>query len=328
MDLIIKPTQACNFKCSFCSSNNISTNQNTLSLEKLFVYITKNKVNRIIVNGGDPLMMPPKYYESILNFIEKNNLDISLSLTTNLWDFFISPNKWTKLFKRKNIYITTSFQYGGERRLYDNTPFTEDKFKEVMYKFNDCIGYMPMFISVITNNNENMVLDTVLLAKELHTTCKINPALKSGRSTYFYPIYKAIEKYIDIIKNGLEEYEYNSSELKRIMRGQQTTCPINRNCYKTIRCMGPNGEIYTCGAIHDNSIYNKSNNIKTYDLSCYDESEIHKDFPYLKKECLGCDYFMLCNGCYKQISDMISDNFVEEQCSGMKTISHELDKLK
>ena len=80
MDLVIKPTRACNFKCSFCSSNLIPNKK--LNLDVVKDFLLKNDVSTIIVNGGDPLMMPVSYYEELVDFINEHNMNISVSFTT------------------------------------------------------------------------------------------------------------------------------------------------------------------------------------------------------------------------------------------------------
>ena len=56
MELIIKPTELCNFKCTFCSSPNIS-DEHTKILDLKYVEDFLKRfpaTNTIIVNGGDP----------------------------------------------------------------------------------------------------------------------------------------------------------------------------------------------------------------------------------------------------------------------------------
>ena len=57
MELIIKPTEACNFKCTFCSSTSIAESKvQLLSLDQIFQFLKRfPETNTIIVNGGDPL---------------------------------------------------------------------------------------------------------------------------------------------------------------------------------------------------------------------------------------------------------------------------------
>ena len=327
IDLIIKPTQVCNFACEFCSSNNISKNNKILPLDFLCDYILKNNVGRIIVNGGDPLMVSPLYYFSILDFIEKHKLRTNLSLTSNLWDFYINPDKWIKLFKHPRVGVCTSFQYGNERKLKDGTIYTEDMFIKVFNKFKELIGYNLMFISVVNKNNELLAIDHIRLAKNLDTECKLNPALASGKSSEPYPLYKMYNIYLDIIDKGLAKWEFNSKEIVKLNNGQKTICPYNRECYKHIRCISPDMNIHTCGAFNDEHYNNLANNKKTYELSSFNKTEILKDYFYIKRQCLSCDLFKFCNSCYKRIADIKNFNMEEEHCVNMKKIESKLCKL-
>jgi len=320
LDLIIKPTQACNFACEFCSSNDISNSNNKiLPLDFLCDYILKNNINRIIVNGGDPLMVSPVYYLKLLSFVDANKLDVHISFTTNLWDFYINPSKWVNIFKNSKVGICTSFQYGNERKLRDGTIFSEKLFVKVFNKFKELIGYNPMFIVVINKNNEHLALKHVELAKKLNTKCKMNPALASGRTTEPYPLYKMYNIYVDIIKHGLSDYEFNSKEIVKLYNNQPACCPYSRNCYKGIRCIDPDLNIYTCGAFNDN------HNNKDYAI--HSGNFIAKDYPFIKNECLACELFKFCNSCYKNIADIKNFNLIDEHCIGMKKIGKELCKV-
>jgi len=328
MDLIIKPTQACNFKCAFCSSNNIAEScQETLPLDTLFDFLKKHDVFRIIVNGGDPLMMSPDYYWNMLKFIEDNDMNTRLSLTTNLWDFYLHPDKWKGLFCQPNVGVCTSFQYGGERRLANGEEFTEEKFRKVLAMFTENIGYVPMFIAVINKHNEDSVLDTVRLAKSVGTKCKINPAVQSGRSKDFYPLYKMYEHYLNIIDAGLGDYEENCRYIQQVMHSQKTCCPYARTCYKNIRCISPDGKLHSCGCFNDDHQVNEAAGERTYELHEYGEKQIRKDYGYLKAECFGCSCFTLCNGCYKHIADIKRSGTIGEHCRAMHAIKGRLEKL-
>ncbi len=72
MDLIIKPTERCNFKCTFCSSTHITEDKSLeLDLEYVYTFLKRYpETKTIIVNGGDPLMMDPSYYWKIIEHLE------------------------------------------------------------------------------------------------------------------------------------------------------------------------------------------------------------------------------------------------------------------
>ena len=214
MDLVIKISDKCNFKCDFCSSNMIAANHNDLPLWKVTSYIVDHpQVRNIIVNGGDPLCVDPEWYWNLLYWLEETKRDINISFTTNLWDFYKHPEKWEELFK-EHISVCTSFQYGDERKLATGEVFTEDMFVEIFNMFEERIGYKLKFIAVQNHKNASYALATVELAKRLGTTCRINPALKSGRTEFPYPFHLMMRTWLDIIDAGLGEYEDNCKLLK------------------------------------------------------------------------------------------------------------------
>jgi len=322
MDLIIKPTEVCNFKCTFCSSTKISEKHTSvLNLDYVFKFLKRfPNTNTIIVNGGDPLMMKPKYYWDIIDYLDKNNLSTTLSLTTNLWPFYKQPKKWTDLFLNPRVGVSTSFQYGNGRLKGDYTPFTEKDFWDVSNMMLDKIGYRPQFISVITEENEDTVLKTVELAKKMNVVCKINYAMASGDQEKPYLLSKIYKQYINIWKAGLHPWEHNTSQMLGRLTGKGTTCPQSRNCDSSIRALQPEGDYYSCGSFGDDKE-------KPIDF----ESEMSGDFftpltndydlNTMKNACYTCPMFLICNGCRKTVKDQKKFGLVEEHCKSMKQIA-------
>ena len=87
MDLIIKGTSKCNYRCTFCSSTVLSDDHNDvldIAYIDRFVQRFADTLNTVIVNGGDPLMMPVQYYWDILEILNKYGCEAKLSFTSNL----------------------------------------------------------------------------------------------------------------------------------------------------------------------------------------------------------------------------------------------------
>jgi len=124
MELIIKPTGICNFACSFCSAGYLPIIEKRLSRvpEKIIDVIRTTEPTNLIVTGGDALMVEPEYYYHLHEIT-----DCQISITTNLKDFYLHPEKWIKLFKEDWFGITTSFQYGSGRKWDKDTIYTEDR---------------------------------------------------------------------------------------------------------------------------------------------------------------------------------------------------------
>lgn len=326
MDLIIKPTQRCNFSCTFCSSTHIAKSnkkKDDLSLNNIFLFLKRfPDTNHVIVNGGDPLVMSPEYYLEIIDYIKNNNLKTKLSLITNLWDYYLNPLKWEKVFSTDIVVVGTSFQFGDSRKINKKQVFTEDIFLRIISKFKNDFGYTPGFIAVVSEDNKEYSIKTVELAKNLEVECKLNYAFSSGRESVCFPIGEMYNIYLDIYEKNLQDYEYNTKQMLKRLRGEETTtCPQNRKCDEGIRNLQPISEsgyqYSSCGAFGDDQEY-----------AINFEEEMKGDFfkplqqamelQYLKEECLICPNFNICNGCYKTVRDLKKNNLVEKSCEEMK----------
>lgn len=332
MDLIIKPTELCNFKCTFCSSTNITEDKTaTLDLSYVYRFLERYPETRtIIVNGGDPLMVSPEYYWELIEHLDSIKSEASISFTSNLWPFYKNPSKWKELFNHPRLGVTTSFQYGGGRLKGDLSEFTEEDFWKVSDAMLEHCGYRPDFISVITDENEHLAIKNVELAREMGVECKLNYAFSSGPPVKFknivmgqegkpYLLADIYEIYVEIWKRGLWEWEFNTKQMMHRLYKQGTCCPQNRDCDNGIRVLQPSGDYYSCGAFGDD---------KVYPINFEEEMTGKKIFP-IKNEfdlqtmtphCYTCEMFLICNGCKKTIKDHKEYGLTVEHCRKMKTL--------
>lgn len=336
MDLIIKPTEKCNFKCTFCSSTYITDDKTVeLDLEKIYLFLKRfPETQTIIVNGGDPLMMNPNYYWKLIEHLDKIQSKSTISITTNLWPFYKNPNKWKDLFKNSRVGVTTSFQYGGGRLKGDLTEFSEHDFWNVSDCMLEHIGYRPDFISVITEENEKDAVKNVELAKRMNVECKLNYAFSSGPPVKFknivmgqqgkpYMLAKIYEIYVEIWKKGLTDWEYNTKQMVKRLKGEATSCPQNRKCDEGIRTLQPSGDYYSCGAFGDDRIYNINFEKEILGEKIF-PLQFQPELQSLKQSCFTCPMFQICNGCRKTIKDLKDYNMVEEHCFRMKKIASDI----
>jgi radical SAM protein with 4Fe4S-binding SPASM domain len=340
MDLILKPTSACNFRCTFCSSTVLSENDSdVLDLSYVREFLVRFPNTRtIIVNGGDPLMMRPEYYWEIISILEELGLkDTTISLTTNLWAFYKKPEMWQDLFKHPQVGVATSFQYGNARLKGDYKPYTEEEFWKVSDLFLERIGYRPSFIAVITKENEDSAIQTVELAKKMGVVCKVNYAVASGpKKTTFkgitignagstYVLSDIYEMYIKIHEAGLTQWEHNTSQMAVRLRGENTTCPQARDCDSAIRTLQPGGKYYSCGAFGDDGLY-------PIDFKKEMTGELARplqthELMSLKTACFECPMFDICNGCRKTTHDLKTLGLVETHCKKMKTLASKIIEI-
>ncbi len=328
MDLIIKPTEKCNFSCTFCSSTQIAEDKAALlPVDKIARFLDRYPDTKtIIVNGGDPLVLSPDYYWQIISLIEERNMSTTLSFTTNLWAFYKKPEIWTELFRHTLVGVGTSFNYGSTRKITKDLVLTDDIFWKISDKFLHYIGYRPDFISVITEENFDTAMKNVYLARDMGVQAKVNYALGSGRLTKPFLKSKIYSFYLDVIDQKLEKYEYNTSQLLKKSKDQSTTCPLNRACDESIRCLQPEGDYYSCGAFGDDREYAIDFEAEMSGKKFLPLQQ-NLDIQMLKHECLTCPLFEICNGCKKNISDLKRNNMVEDHCKGMQALLPRLQDL-
>lgn len=324
LDLVLKINDKCNFKCDFCSSNNIAPNHENLDINIVKNFLIEEKVSNIILNGGDPLLVPVSYYWELLEFISSKNLDTRISFTTNLLDFWKNPSKWDTLFIHPLVDVCTSFQYGNSRKLATGEVYAENMFREVYKLFQDTVGKPLPFISVaIPGEDPSYKWKSVYLAQELGTVCRVNGCLKSGRATTMYPYYDIFNFYLDIINKGLEEYEENSKLIKRVWGGDTSECPYNKNCHETLACISPNGTVHSCPSIADDIM---EKNIPEF---FYRDSTAVLPFEIavLKPDCYSCPMTVFCNSCHKRIMDIKNCNMLETHCKEMKKLINKCHEI-
>ena len=289
MFLCIKPTSKCNFNCSFCSAKNLKIKDTKHFPEQIKEVIRNIKPEQISFTGGEPLLMEPEYYYEVLDFYKGN-----ISITSNLKAFYQNPDKWVPLFKEERFGVCTSFQFGDARRWDIDTPYTLDKFKEVMYLFKDKVGYMPAFIAVISKDNEDTAIETILLAKELGTTVRINGQMLLGVSKEYYPKYKLIDLWLKLEELGLDKYEGNL-ETKKF-----GSCNFNTN----LLCASCNRACWVDS--NNNLIYGICEDALTEGLTKL-EPELEQPLPehtipnpdtLINTKCLTCELCNFCNACF------------------------------
>lgn len=322
MELIIKPTEACNFKCTFCSSTDIDPDKaGLLDHDYIFKFLKRYpETTTIIVNGGDPLMVDPSYYWKIIDHLDEHNYETNISFTTNLWPFVVKPNKWVDLFRHPRMGICTSFQYGNGRLKGDYTIFTEKDFWRVSDMMLEKVGYRPDFISVMTEEDGPSAIKNVELAKEMGVECKLNYAMTSGVQGSTYRLSKIYETYVEIYDRDLWRWEYNTKQMMSRLQGNATSCPQNRKCDEGIRALNPGGDYYSCGSFGDDKDY--PIDFKT-EMNGGFVTPLQNDFEIqtMKQSCWLCPMFEICNGCKKTIRDMKREGQVEDHCKHMKKLA-------
>lgn len=339
MNLIVKPTARCNYRCTFCSSTHLSEDATDIvELEDIERFIIRYpETSTLIINGGDPLMMPPSYYWGIIEILDRLECPATISFTSNLWAFYKKPELWEELFKHPRMGVGTSFQYGDKRLKGDGTPLTEDEFVAINELFLERIGYSLDFIAVIDESNKDTVLDTVRLAKRLGVEAKVNYAVASGpvvtkggvtmgNVNTMYTQADMYKSYLDIYDAGLMEWESNTKQMVKRLRGHNTICPLARNCDGGIRSLQPGKTYYSCGSFGDDGEY-PIDFEKEMAGEFFTPLRNQEELWSMKVACNECPMFQICNGCRKTVSDTKRLGLTEHHCKTMKSIAPRIIEL-
>lgn len=326
MQIILRMTTRCNFKCTMCSASDLSRGTD-LSIENIIAILQKynKQPNNICFEGGDPLCVKPQLYYDLFERID-NDPSITINeynFTTNLWDFYKHPNKWVDIFKRPDVRVCTSFQYGNQRMITNNKVFDEKTFIEIFEKFENKVDKKVPFITVIDEDNCHSVIQTVKLAQRLDTMCKINPLFMAGRSKSFYRWDHMLKHYCDIFEAGLEQYESNCVDIIRMILGKpmDINCPWVRNCGDKFVVATPDGWLSSC-SIENSTLYNNFYPIKFYDRNNLSNITLDKSRTLVSSNCLTCDHFNWCNSCRIKIGETKSlFNIPGEQDNFCNTIN-------
>jgi len=333
VNLIIKPTVNCNFKCTFCSSTKLSEDaKEIVELSEIEEFLVRfPETNMIIINGGDPLMMSPQYYWDLFALLDRLNSPAEVSFTTNLWAFYKKPELWVDIFRHPRLGIATSFQYGDSRLKGDLTPFTEAEFIACSDLMLELVGYRPTFIAVIDQSNAHTVLDTVRLAQRLGVEVKLNHAVASGPVVEYKGVKMGNENtmftqadiyahYLEILDAGLADWEYNTKQMEKRLRHGHTTCPLAGDCDSQIRSLQPGQGYYSCGAFGDDGLY-PIDFKREMAGEFFQPLKNQLELVSMKDSCLICPMFSICNGCKKTVNDTKRLGLTEHHCRTMKALA-------
>jgi MoaA/NifB/PqqE/SkfB family radical SAM enzyme len=317
VELILKLRSSCNFNCKFCSADDVRVNNYDYIPEQIKDVLKILQVDGLIITGGEPLMVSPEYLIELIDIAGPNCKN--MSLTTNLKDFYLNPDKWTEFFKLPRIGVCTSFNYGNTRMWDKDIIYDENMFINVIELFKERIGYVPTFISVISSENEDTALDNVYLAKRLGTRCRLNNALKVGKQSTHYPRYKIFQLYLKIIELGLEEFEVNTIERSVGRCGYNT----NGRCQSSIRA----AYVDVNGILHHSSCEDILNSLSIdleipIDVKRPDSMEIFPSYnETITNKCMSCELCRLCNGCRSQREQ---SKTVPEHCEEMTRMKKQI----
>ncbi|MCK4260571.1 MAG: radical SAM protein [Halanaerobiales bacterium] len=343
LDLMFIPTYNCNFKCPYCSQNNIKKNISSdeevqvnpkKNIYSIFEYI-KNQYSGRSINihlyGGEPLLNKNKnYIKTLSNYVKDNKTDLKINnliVTTNGYniDKFIDDLEYFDQFQitldgppeihnntRKHINNSPTFH-----RILDNILLLLEKNKKIFLRIN-------------------FNIDNLYYMEEMFNILKYKKIIPSKNITFsFSPIFSS--DFLQLDKNDLQksfEYIKKSKTLinyfdNYLIRDIFTKIewslnknypyiynPFSCNAFEDFLIFGPEQNVYGCNyLISDNKYkigsYKRKPSINKFKRSILKLIRLRYDL-----KCINCKYFMFCGkSCF--VSKMKLSNY--KKCP-MRTI--------
>ncbi|MBQ2672350.1 MAG: radical SAM protein [Clostridia bacterium] len=307
LNVVIKPTLACNLRCKYCYYQHTDYNKEKMSTEILsrfcdisFPYFKKML---IIWHGGEPTLYGKNTLLAYIDIVNKKSkqyslLDISQSVQTN--GTLLNDN-FVKCLKAANVSIGIS--YDGLKNSYLRNG-TDKVLKSIrMIQENNLT---PKALSVVSGINYKNLIDEYENAKKLGIDVKYSPyedvdspleQIKISSDQYVECMERLFDYWIDD-KNCCIRLEPFCGMIRDYYKGKSSTC-TRTSCMQRWIGINPNGDVFPCGRFMNIKPYGNINNLNDIREIYHSESYVSllKKANIRKKKCFDeCDVFQFCEG--------------------------------
>lgn len=265
--IILRMSNNCNLNCTYCYDKkndikeNINFKNNINAIVRNLSILNKNKecIQKIILHGGEPLMIPLDIYEI---FLKKLNTEIprnKLSIQTNAT---LITDRHAKLFKKYKIRVGISLDGCNEKqnscRVYKNGKGTLErvlKSIDILKKWNVKFG----LIITISRNHIGQEDELYNFVKEHNLNCTIRPAFPINN--FDNKLILSSEEYFEFFKNifniwyndRTNKVKFNqiidiADEFLKVLNTNYRVncCSDSKNCFKNFISLDINGNLYSC----------------------------------------------------------------------------------
>lgn len=298
IEVVIKPTTRCNLNCIYCNNEKISNSDISLNTMKNFFSIIVERFPEEKINirwyGGEPLLMGLDFFRDIVEYQNKlstqfeNEISTNITLLNRQWIDFLKENEfaiYTSLdgiglkhdFQRSNSFIIVKqalidLKSSGIQNISVRTTTTRYNVEalEEVYDFCSSLQVKWNFSAVIPGglqkvNAENLVVNPIDFSSAI---IRIFDKWFMSASPSNIPVFQNVFDYF------LRREEYENADKPRLS-------------------MGPDGNIYSCPLLLENS---------KYIIGKFDNKDIMDTFNGFKcswqrndfKECENCYFEFLC----------------------------------
>lgn len=256
INIILKPTTACNMRCSYCYHFEHGYDENKMSLntfEYLCSIVFPYYENiTLIWHGGEPLLMGMDFFVATCNIIDEflkkyNNRQLKIIIQTNS---ILINEAWLTFFEQHNIQVGTSFD-GITNEL------TRGSTKEIIKSFDlmQQNSFPVNTVCVITSSTINNLLDNYNFFKTHNIGVKFNPVFKTeltlSNTTLLLESDTFIRKMVDFLSYWFFDTTCNISvepfiDFCKMAIGKSKSCVYN-SCMLSWVCVDWDGRITPCG---------------------------------------------------------------------------------
>lgn len=321
MQLIVKLTNFCNLRCSYCSEGECATPRfiNKQILLKLIDYVDdllafkKDQDIDFLWHGGEPLAYPKKDLIEVMDYaIQRlsSKYKVKFLMQTNLT---LLDEQWITIIKRFKIGVGVSLDGYQElhdinRKTADNRPTFHLVYDNIeKLKENDIIPGILMVLNTSQKIDIDKLFDVI---KKLKVPCKIHPVIPCGRAKNRTDIQQVSSNYVKLMKKIFirmfeEERPLPIEPLDNLMdaileKRTVRECSFAGNCGQSFMCVFSDGGVGFCGRKSDDfnlgyGSLNESTLLELYNSS--NAVRIRNRQKYLQEhDCKYCDIFGLCHG--------------------------------
>lgn len=318
--IILHVSENCNLRCKYCyvrENHEFSELQhvnlfNTFDAIKKIIDSNANGGTKIILHGGEPLMMPCEQMDNFLSLIttyaEECKYKISFSMQTN---GLLVDEAWIHILKKYNVRIGVSLDgCNEEQNAYRVNAAGDSVFIKVLerLKFLEMNEMRPGVIFTVNKNHIGKEKELLNFIEGKKIKCNIRPAFPTGEIGV--NICMTPDEYVIFFCNMFDmwfkEEKYETFLVKefeiiirKVLGGEKEchNCVDSSDCSKHFISMGMNGSCYPCNRLYNNSHFFMGN-------LCTDSLESVMEIGYSLADkrkgkltqCKHCDIQEICHG--------------------------------
>ena len=318
---VIKITDSCNYNCKFCyyAQNQLSSDLMDIELCKKIVkevydYNVRqsNENMRIIFHGGEPLLQPIEFFETMLEYEKELNKSNAIRIYHSVQSngYYLDDN-WIRFFKQNNFDVGISIDGPSWLNFHYNKRGADYCTNRVINNIQKLVNIGVSFgiISVITNEH----LD---YPEVIYDFCKDNNISDLSLNYCYNPesddsvdtekLKGFLSKLFDLYYEG--EYPLNIREFNEIIAKisgycSDTCATCNRENCGQYMTFDSAGNVFFCDTAYDKST--AIGNIRTESLfSIINSTQYLKTLIHARESqetrCVYCKYNYICgSGCYR-----------------------------